>query len=229
MFNTSVNVGQMEEIDLSPTLSIPLLGRNWLGACLRSLKPDEGHTSEEHFILVLSSDCQSQKLEDLFVNREDEVLVRIHSECLFGDILGATLCDCGFQLEASLDLMLKANCGILIYLRQEGRGIGLYNKVISHNMPEHLDSFARQEALGFNADLRGYGTAIDILKILGVKKIKLLSGNKAKIELLKNQGFQVSTAKYDVDITKLSKNAQNELKAKIARGYIYEHDSEGTA
>jgi GTP cyclohydrolase II len=166
-----------------------------------------------------------KKIKKIFANAEDEVLVRIHSECLFGDVIGSNLCDCGFQLEASLNLILKANCGIFIYLRQEGRGIGLYNTIISHNMPENLDSFSRQEALGFKADLREYNTAIDILNFLGLKKIKLISGNQAKIEILRAQGFQVSTVKYDVDLTKLSKNAQSELKAKIARGYLYSQDS----
>ncbi len=118
-------------------------------------------------------------------------LVRIHSECLTGDALGSHRCDCGGQLRSALD-RLAAEGGVLIYVRQEGRGIGLAAKIQAYALQEHgLDTYAANEALGHQADARSYDAAADILRDLGVKRVRLLTNNPAKVRGLEREGVEV--------------------------------------
>ena len=120
------------------------------------------------------------------------VLTRMHSECLTGDVLGSLRCDCGPQLERALELIATAGHGVVLYLRQEGRGIGLYNKLRTYALQERgLDTVEANEQLGFPADLRDYGVAGQMLAHLGVRTIRLLTNNPRKIESLQNSGVQV--------------------------------------
>lgn len=122
-------------------------------------------------------------------NIEKPVLVRIHSECLTGDVFGSRKCDCGDQLHLALN-HCGAEKGILIYLRQEGRGIGLTNKLKAYQLQEQgMDTIEANVALGFDADLRSFEPAVSILQSLGVKNIKLLTNNPIKLEALKEAGF----------------------------------------
>jgi 3,4-dihydroxy 2-butanone 4-phosphate synthase/GTP cyclohydrolase II len=117
------------------------------------------------------------------------VLVRIHSECLTGDVFGSRKCDCGDQLHLALN-QCGAEKGVLIYLRQEGRGIGLTNKLKAYQLQEQgMDTIEANVALGFDADLRTFESAVAILQSLGVDKIKLLTNNPIKLEALKEAGF----------------------------------------
>jgi len=117
------------------------------------------------------------------------VLVRIHSECLTGDVFGSRKCDCGDQLHLALN-HCGTEKGILIYLRQEGRGIGLTNKLKAYQLQEQgMDTIEANVALGFDADLRSFEPAVSILQSLGVKNIKLLTNNPIKLEALKEAGF----------------------------------------
>ena len=123
---------------------------------------------------------------------EGEILIRIHSECFTGDVLHSMRCDCGEQLDLAMKKISKEGKGIIIYLRQEGRGIGLVNKLKAYNLQDDgMDTVEANIALGFNAEMRRYEGAVEILENLGVKKIKLMTNNPAKVEDLEKAGFEV--------------------------------------
>jgi GTP cyclohydrolase II len=120
-------------------------------------------------------------------------LVRVHSQCLTGDVLNSLRCDCRAQLELSMKKISKAPSGILLYLPQEGRGIGLMNKLRAYQLQDGgMDTVEANESLGFAADARDYDFSADVLKQLGAKKIRLLSNNPEKVRQLENAGIEVS-------------------------------------
>jgi len=124
---------------------------------------------------------------------EDEaILVRLHSECLTGDVFGSRRCDCGEQLEDSMKLLREQGRGVLLYLRQEGRGIGLANKISAYALQEEgLDTVQANLALGLPEDARDYLVAAEMLLDLGVHRAALLTNNPAKIEGLRSYGIEV--------------------------------------
>lgn len=124
---------------------------------------------------------------------EDTVVpIRIHSECLTGDSLFSTRCDCGFQLERALGDMAENGLGVVLYLRQEGRGIGLLNKIKAYDLQDSgMDTVEANNHLGFDADLRDYGICQFMLKHLNISKVSLMTNNPKKIAALKTQGIEV--------------------------------------
>lgn len=132
---------------------------------------------------------------------EGDVLVRIHSECLTGDIFHSLRCDCGDQLESALKMIDRENKGVAIYMRgHEGRGIGLINKLMAYKLQEDgIDTVDANIELGFPPDMRSYGIAAQILMDLGVKSIRLLTNNPLKIEELKKYGFRIKREPIEVE------------------------------
>jgi 3,4-dihydroxy 2-butanone 4-phosphate synthase/GTP cyclohydrolase II len=126
------------------------------------------------------------------VRNKENLLLRIHSECLTGDVFGSRRCDCGEQLERALAKISEEGQGMVLYLRQEGRGIGLLNKVRAYNLQDQgADTIEANELLGFPADLRSYRCAACILAFLGVKSVRLMTNNPKKIEEVEKHGVRV--------------------------------------
>jgi GTP cyclohydrolase II len=154
-------------------------------------------TKHGEFILHYYSNSLDKKEHVAFVKGEvadkEDVPVRIHSECFTGDVLGSRRCDCGEQLDMALDLINTAGCGVLIYLRQEGRGIGLLKKLQAYNLQDQgLDTVDANIKLGHLADERQYDIAALILSSLQVRSIELITNNPLKIDELTKLGIKVN-------------------------------------
>lgn len=140
----------------------------------------ESATGKEHLAVVAGE-----------INGRARVDVRIHSECLTGEVLGSLKCDCRQQLEAALRRIGKRG-GVVLYMRQEGRGIGLLNKLKAYALQEQgHDTVEANQLLGFADDMRGYSSAVEILRFLGISKVRLLTNNPAKVRALEDAGIDV--------------------------------------
>jgi 3,4-dihydroxy 2-butanone 4-phosphate synthase/GTP cyclohydrolase II len=154
------------------------------------------------------------------VVNDKPVLVRVHSECLTGDVFGSKRCDCGDQLSVAMQMVEREGRGVILYMRQEGRGIGLVNKLLAYQLQEQgKDTVEANEALGFKPDLRDYGTGAQILKDLGLKKIRLMTNNPKKIVGLKGYDLEI-VERVPIEIPPNDVN-ENYLKTKRERlGHI---------
>jgi GTP cyclohydrolase II len=142
-----------------------------------------GDSSPEHYAIVIGAPPTNKP-----------VLTRLHSECFTGDLLGSLKCDCGNQLRGAIEAISKAGGGVLLYLAQEGRGIGLINKLRAYRLQDQgFDTIEANERLGFEADERLYGIAAKMLKLLGYKAVRLMTNNPDKVAGLKAEGVNVTT------------------------------------
>ena len=142
---------------------------------------EELATGQDHVALVYGD-----------ISGQSPVLARVHSECLTGDIFGSLRCDCGEQLHAAMEKIDQVGRGAILYLRQEGRGIGLKNKLKAYQLQEEgLDTYEANLELGFAPDERDYQIAADILSFLDIKQVKLLTNNPDKLEQLKMAGIEI--------------------------------------
>ncbi|MFL9691150.1 GTP cyclohydrolase II [Aeromonas veronii] len=142
----------------------------------------ETGTGKDHAALVMGD-----------ITGDEPVLGRIHSECLTGDALFSLRCDCGFQLQAAMENIAKAGRGVLLYVRQEGRGIGLLNKIRAYHLQDQgADTVEANVALGFAADMRDYTICADMLKQLKVKSLKLMTNNPRKMKAMESFGIPVA-------------------------------------
>ncbi|MGL5037828.1 MAG: GTP cyclohydrolase II [Aeromonas sp.] len=142
----------------------------------------ETSTGKDHVALVMGD-----------ITSSTPVLGRIHSECLTGDALFSLRCDCGFQLQAAMENIAKAGCGVLLYVRQEGRGIGLLNKIRAYHLQDQgADTVEANVALGFAADMRDYTICADMLKMLGVTSLRLMTNNPRKMKAMESFGIPVT-------------------------------------
>ena len=142
----------------------------------------DSETGKEHLTLSMG-----------VLNNGAPVLARLHSECLTGDALFSMRCDCGYQLQEALKRIAKEGRGVVLYLRQEGRGIGLLNKIKAYNLQDQgADTVEANQRLGFDADLRHYDMTKDMLDHLGIKDVILMTNNPRKIKALTDLGIVVT-------------------------------------
>ena len=168
-----------------------------------TLKLFEDKINQDHHVAIVKGS----------INSNEEALVRVHSQCLTGDLFGSLRCDCGLQLDKALELINDSGNGVLIYLRQEGRGIGLKNKIKAYQLQDQgLDTVEANHKLGFKADLREYGIGAEMLLQCGIKKMKLLTNNPKKIVGLSGFGLEI-TGRHSIEI-KSNKTNKKYLSAK---------------
>lgn len=154
------------------------------------------------------------------ISKSDDVLVRVHSECLTGDIFMSNRCDCGPQLHAALMQIEKEGKGVLVYMRQEGRGIGLVNKLKAYAIQDTgLDTVEANEKLGFAPDLRDYGIGAQILRDIGVEKMRIMTNNPRKLVGLEGYGLEI-TGRVPLEIQSVEENHYYLLTKKNKLGHI---------
>jgi 3,4-dihydroxy 2-butanone 4-phosphate synthase/GTP cyclohydrolase II len=153
---------------------------------------------------------------------KDRVLVRVHSECLTGDVFGSQRCDCGEQLHRALDMIAEEGRGVILYMRQEGRGIGLLNKLRAYELQDQgLDTVQANIQLGFKPDLRDYGIGAQILADLGLRHLRLMTNNPKKIVGLKGYGLDI-VERVPIEVRPHSRNRRYLRTKKAKMGHLFE-------
>ncbi|MDX2044936.1 MAG: GTP cyclohydrolase II [Acidobacteriota bacterium] len=138
--------------------------------------------SDEEFVALVKGE----------ITPEEPILVRIHSQCLTGDVFHSLKCDCGPQLQRAMKLIQSAGKGIIVYQQQEGRGIGIVNKIAAYALQdEGADTIEANVRLGFEIDQREYGQCAEVIKLLGAQRLKLMSNNPDKVRALRNAGLEI--------------------------------------
>ncbi len=168
--------------------------------------------NHEHIALVKGDIAQVER-----------VLVRVHSECLTGDVFGSSRCDCGSQLKAAMKMIEQEGAGIVLYMRQEGRGIGLVNKLKAYCLQDNegMDTVEANHRLGFKSDLRDYGIGAQILRDLGVRKMAILTNNPKKIVGLEGYGLEV-VARFPLEMEASEENKEYLLCKRDRMGHLIE-------
>jgi GTP cyclohydrolase II len=231
--NINHTIGDLRLVEIAP---VEILGKTWYCA---GLEESSGDVRDNlHLALILSDTIHLEATENLvdtlvgaFENQMD-ILVRIHSECLLADALGSTMCDCGRQLRGSLNLIAERGRGVLIYLRQEGRGIGLRSKLACLALQEGFREGQRigkkysadqaNLALDHPIDQREYDLAASLLRVLGISSVHMITGNMQKVKALQAAGITV-TKIIGFSMVGLSERAVKEIQEKLSRHYVYDH------
>ena len=150
-------------------------------------------------------------------------MVRVHSECLTGDVFGSVRCDCGRQLELALERIAEEGKGVIVYLRQEGRGIGLVNKLRAYELQdrERKDTVEANLLLGFEADVRDYGVGAQILYDLGVRRLRLMTNNMGKYVALEGYGLEI-VERVPIELPPQAENREYLRTKKLKMGHLLE-------
>lgn len=207
----------------------------WAVSSFATFRPAEGHVSEDHLILAhtprLTSGYRSSGSRicplartEWFEPTHHGVLVRIHSECLLSEVFGFEMCDCREQLTEAMNTITAEGSGVVIYMRQEGRGIGLAAKLRTLHSDDSLDTYQRNIGAGYPEDGRGFDAAAEALASMNLRDIRLISDSPLKIAALSSCGIHISERiglQYPV-----SREAARELLAKKRRGYHIRHSDE---
>jgi 3,4-dihydroxy 2-butanone 4-phosphate synthase/GTP cyclohydrolase II len=161
---------------------------------------------KEHVALVMGE-----------INENEPVLVRVHSECLTGDVFGSLKCDCRAQLQRAMEKIAQEGKGVIVYLRQEGRGIGLVNKIKAYHLQDHgFDTVEANKRLGFPPDMRDFGIGAQILRDVGVRKMRLMTNNPKKLIGLEGYGLEiVERVPIEVDVCEHNFNYLRTMKEKL--------------
>lgn len=208
--------------------------------CLAFEPADENLGDNMHLAFVFSDQIEQKMSEDLWkivseLTWTNAVPLRIHSECLLGDIMSSQDCDCNMQLDAAMGKIVDENAGVIIYLRQEGRGIGLRNKLKCLALQkgytsgqfhgQYYSADAANLFYGFEKDYRDYTLATELLKSIGVTHVSLSTGNPEKLECLTKNGLKVQKIHFELSHSRgdYSKKALLELEEKSNRGYHYDY------
>ncbi len=232
-FRPGINksVGKIRIVEISP---IQIGGKLWF--CVGYELKGQNKKDQIHLGLILNNRLNTKKESELFkllnnsFGKSDPVLTRLHSECLLGDALMSEDCDCRKQLVSSINMILKNKQGVLIYLRQEGRDIGLRNKLSclslqggylhGKKIAQPFSSDQANVAFGHPVDSRDYRLATTFLKYLGVKSVNLISGNPDKLRAIEKSGIKIAKLA-DIPRDTFSKKEEKELREKLKRNYIY--------
>jgi GTP cyclohydrolase II len=215
-------------VSLEPAIYLRMNGVPWVACAYPNYQPAEGHINKDHVVFAYSPDLVKNSLSegsrfcsltpaDWFSGCTGPVPLRIHSECLFGDVFGFDSCDCGEQLDSSIKYIVQAGCGLIVYLRQEGRGIGISAKIRAMLQNDQLDTFERNLILGYPEDARKYQGVVDILNQVQVSAVELLSESPSKSKDLVAGGIKVERC---LSLPRrLTAESARELLAKNRRGY----------
>src|SRR6476469_9649884 len=170
----SVETGSVERVAVA---NLPTEWGDFRVAAYRSL------TSDEEFVVLFKGELR----------RDVPTLVRIHSQCLTGDVFGSTKCDCGRQLHQTMQMINQEGRGAIVYQQQEGRGIGIVNKIRAYALQDQgADTIEANVRLGFGIDERDYAQCAEVIRLLGAQKLRLMSNNPDKVRALRNAGLEIT-------------------------------------